>query len=134
MGAYQDQHAKVYQKLGKAKQMVLATSFEGRTTARTMSCVVLDGCFYFQTDKTFLKYGQMKGNPQWLSALTTCRLRGCPSIWATPLLSAMQPSLLHTSKPILVPMLHTQGSKPRCFFVWNLSVLPVMSMRIMNQL
>jgi hypothetical protein len=63
MDAYQDQHAKVYQKLGKAKQMVLATSFEGRTTARTMSCVVLDGCFYFQTDKTFLKYGQMKGNP-----------------------------------------------------------------------
>lgn len=63
MDAYRKQREKIFQKLGKAKQMVLATSFEGRTTARTMSCVFIDGCFYFQTDRTFLKYGQMKGNP-----------------------------------------------------------------------
>ena len=63
MHDYQDQRTKIFQKLGKAKQMVLATSLGTRTTARMMSCVVLEGCFYFQTDRKFLKYEQMRGNP-----------------------------------------------------------------------
>ena len=53
----------LHQRLGPAKQMVPATSFDGRTTARMMSCVILDGMFYFQTDRTFLKYEQMTANP-----------------------------------------------------------------------
>lgn len=85
MGAYQDQHAKVYQKLGKAKQMVLATSFEGRTTARMMSCVVFDGCFYFQTDRTFLKYKQMRGNPSVALCFDNIQIEGLAEQLGHPL-------------------------------------------------
>lgn len=53
----------LYQRLGSSKQMVLATSRKDRTTARMMSCVILDGSFYFQTDRSFLKYEQMMDNP-----------------------------------------------------------------------
>lgn len=85
MHEYQEQLEKVYQKLGKAKQMVLATSLGGRTTARMMSCVILDGCFFFQTDRTFLKYEQMKGNPCVALCFDNIQIEGVASDLGHPL-------------------------------------------------
>jgi uncharacterized pyridoxamine 5'-phosphate oxidase family protein len=52
-----------FTQIGSAKKMVLATSKDNKVTARNMSCVIFDGAFYLQTDKTFLKYKQMIANP-----------------------------------------------------------------------
>lgn len=42
--------------------MVLSTSLNDIVTSRTMCIIVLDEKLYFQTDKTFRKYRQLKGN------------------------------------------------------------------------
>lgn len=51
-----------YQELGKSRKMVLSTSLDDVVTSRTMSVIVLDQKLYFQTDRTFRKYRQLKGN------------------------------------------------------------------------
>ena len=49
--------------LGEGKKMVLATAKDGQVSARMMSFVILDGLFYFQTDRAMRKYRQMEKNP-----------------------------------------------------------------------
>lgn len=49
--------------LGDHQIMVLATGADNRITARSMSVILHSGKFYFQTDKTFLKYQQIEKNP-----------------------------------------------------------------------
>lgn len=53
-----------YAKIGEAKKFVLATSLEDRTTARMMSCVIINNTICFQTDKQFTKYEQIFKNPR----------------------------------------------------------------------
>jgi uncharacterized pyridoxamine 5'-phosphate oxidase family protein len=55
--------ATFFARLGNAKKMVLATSENNKVTARNMSCIIVDGVIFFQTDKTFLKYEQISANP-----------------------------------------------------------------------
>lgn len=43
---------------------VLATGAEGRVTARSMSVIHQGLTVYFQTNACYIKYGQMKANPQ----------------------------------------------------------------------
>lgn len=52
----------VYDQLGASRKMVLATSLQDHVTARTMSVIICNGRFYFQTDRTFRKYRQLAGN------------------------------------------------------------------------
>lgn len=52
----------VFNQLGSNKIMVLATSFEDRVTARSMSCIIMGHKIYFQTDKFFLKTEQILKN------------------------------------------------------------------------
>ncbi len=52
----------LFQSLGGHLVMVLATCADTRVTARSMSILVKDQSFYFQTDRTFLKYRQISGN------------------------------------------------------------------------
>ncbi len=59
---FQDAYAKFYEEFGTGKKMVLSTSLDDVVTSRTMSIVRLNEKFYFQTDKTFRKYNQLKGN------------------------------------------------------------------------
>src|SRR4030042_3751117 len=49
--------------LGVQKFLVLATSSDGRVTARTMGYVNKGLTIYFQTDRTFLKVKQIEQNP-----------------------------------------------------------------------
>ena len=46
------------------KILVLATSANDRVTARSMSCINIGLNIYFQTDKRFIKFEQIKQNPQ----------------------------------------------------------------------
>ena len=51
-----------WRELGTNNTMVLATSLHDAVTARMMSFVILDGKFYFQTDRTSRKYNQLRSN------------------------------------------------------------------------
>ncbi len=52
----------LYAELGTHRTMVLSTSLNGHVTSRMMSVVLLDGVFYFQTDRSFRKCEQLAGN------------------------------------------------------------------------
>jgi uncharacterized pyridoxamine 5'-phosphate oxidase family protein len=53
----------IFNRLGSNKVMVLATSSDGKVTARNMSCVMFDHKIYFQTDLRFVKTKQILKNP-----------------------------------------------------------------------
>lgn len=74
----------VFQILSSKKTMVLATSAENRVTARSMSCVVINDKIYFQTDRTFLKYRQIKNNPQVALCIDNIQIEGLASITGHP--------------------------------------------------
>ena len=59
---FADKVKSVFLGIGEGRKMVLATSLNDRVTARTMSFVIINQKFYFQTDKCFLKYTQISGN------------------------------------------------------------------------
>lgn len=52
----------LFQGLGLSQIMVLATSEGNRVTARSMSIIIDSRKLYFQTDKNFCKYRQIKSN------------------------------------------------------------------------
>lgn len=60
---FNEKYSEFWRQFGKSKTMVLSTSLNNIVTSRMMSIVVLDGKLYFQTDKTFKKYKQLKENP-----------------------------------------------------------------------
>jgi uncharacterized pyridoxamine 5'-phosphate oxidase family protein len=60
---FETEYGKLLDQLGKAKIMVLATSRDNRVSARMMSCVMIDGAIYFQTDTASVKYVQLSANP-----------------------------------------------------------------------
>ncbi len=62
MHAYPEALQAFFRTLGTHRQMVLATSARNRTTARMVSCILLDQKIYFQTDMVFLKYRQIVVN------------------------------------------------------------------------
>ena len=60
---FSEKTLKLWRKLGTHGVMTLATCAEDRVTSRSMSVIVHDGKFYFQTDEAFLKYKQIELNP-----------------------------------------------------------------------
>lgn len=71
--------------ISKNKIMVLATSSKDRVTARMMS-IVNDGLvIYFQTDIDFLKYQQIKENPNVALCIGNIQIEGHAKITGHPL-------------------------------------------------
>ena len=63
MQQFEMQKSLLFQSLGESKKMVLSTSLHDKVTSRTMSIIILDAKFYFQSDIMFRKYEQILGNP-----------------------------------------------------------------------
>ena len=76
MSTFEKNLAEFYEIFGKSKTMVLSTSFQDYVTSRMISVVVMDGCFYFQTDRKFRKYVQIKNNPQVSLCIDNVQLEG----------------------------------------------------------
>lgn len=76
---------KLYEKIGDNIKMILATSFEDRVTARTMSIVFIDGNFYFQTDENFLKYEQLIKNPRVVLCFDNVQIEAIARVSGSPL-------------------------------------------------
>lgn len=64
MQGFQQSVQKVWKSIGVHSTMTLATSLNNRVSARPMSVILYDGKFYFQTDKSYLKYKQLSENPK----------------------------------------------------------------------
>jgi uncharacterized pyridoxamine 5'-phosphate oxidase family protein len=62
------------------KILVLATSANDRVTARSMSCVNIGINIYFQTDKRFIKFEQIKQNPQVALCAGNVQIEGTATI------------------------------------------------------
>lgn len=60
---FKEKYSKFFEKIGRSKFMVLSTSKDDFVTSRMVSIIVIDGKFYFQTDKNFKKYNQIIVNP-----------------------------------------------------------------------
>ena len=73
MKEFIEQCALLFHDLGESKKMVLSTSLENKVTSRTMSVIIVNEKFYFQTDKAFRKYEQIRGNPNVSYALIIYR-------------------------------------------------------------
>lgn len=59
---YEKAYMEFWEDFGDSKKMVLSTSLNDIVTSRMMSIVAINEKIYFQTDNTFRKYEQLKGN------------------------------------------------------------------------
>jgi hypothetical protein len=60
---YEESITRFWQECGTNRKMVLSASLNNIVTSRMMSVVVIDRCFYFQTDTLSRKYSQLTENP-----------------------------------------------------------------------
>jgi general stress protein 26 len=77
--------AAFFERLGSSKAMVLATAKDGKVTARTVSCIIVDGMLYFQTDKNLEKYKQITANPTVALCAGNIQIEGAASALGHPL-------------------------------------------------
>lgn len=73
---FENEYLKFWQEFGESKKMVLSTSLNDVVTSRMMSMIVLDKKIYFQTDRTFRKYSQLKGNPNVSLCIDNIQMEG----------------------------------------------------------
>lgn len=62
MNDYQSRISILFEKLGSGQIMTLATSLNDKVFARSMSVIICNQKFYFQTDKAFDKCYQLSNN------------------------------------------------------------------------
>ena len=82
---YERKLSELFRTIGKVKKMVLSTSYDNRVTSRMMSFVIFDNKFYCQTDKTFLKYQQIKLNPKVALCIDNIQIEGIAKNIGKPL-------------------------------------------------
>ena len=82
---YERKLSELFRTIGKVRKMVLSTSFDNRVTSRMMSFVIFDNKFYCQTDKTFLKYQQIKSNPNVALCIDNVQIEGIAKNIGKPL-------------------------------------------------
>ena len=82
---FNEARANFYETLGGSKKMVLSTSFHDEVTSRMMSVVVIGQKIYFQTDRAFRKYEQLKKNPRVSLCADNLQIEGYCEEAGTPL-------------------------------------------------
>lgn len=73
---FEEAWQKFWQEFGKSKKMVLSTALNDVVTSRMMSVIHLNNQLYFQTDHTFRKYYQLKGNPNVALCIDNIQIEG----------------------------------------------------------
>lgn len=73
---FEEAYLQFWHEFGESRVMVLSTSFQDAVTSRTMSIVALEEKLYFQTDKTFRKYEQLKANPNVALCIDNIQMEG----------------------------------------------------------
>lgn len=62
MNQYLDKYLEIFNQIDNHAKIVLSTSYQDKISSRMMSFIIIDGLFYFQTDKTMRKYQDLKKN------------------------------------------------------------------------
>lgn len=73
---FEEKYSYFWYKLGTYKKMVLSTSLDNIVTSRMMSLICIDKKLYFQTDKNFTKYNQIKGNNNVALCIDNIQIQG----------------------------------------------------------
>ena len=73
---YINKYNNIFQQIGDHAKIVLATSHQDKVTARKMSFLIMNGIFYFQTDKTFRKYQDIQDNENVALCLDNIQIEG----------------------------------------------------------
>lgn len=77
------QLSKFFDDFGTHRNMVLSTSYQDKVSSRMMSIVRIDDKFYFQTDRNFRKYKEIKENPNVSLCIDNIQVEGvCREIGA----------------------------------------------------
>lgn len=85
---FKEAYVQFLREFGAGRPMVVSTSLHDRVTSRMLSVVLMDGKFYFQTDKTFRKYHQIKGNPNIALCIDNIQVEGRCEETGTPMENA----------------------------------------------
>jgi len=81
---YSTLYSEIEKILAKEQSIVLATSFDNKVTARTMSHVNDGLTIYFQTDKTSVKAEQIKNNTQIALAVGNIQIEAIAEVCGHP--------------------------------------------------
>lgn len=73
---YKIKQKEVFDQIGDHAKIVLASSQNNHVSARKMSFLIKDNLFYFQTDKTFHKYQDIKANPYVALCIDNIQIEG----------------------------------------------------------
>lgn len=76
LNEFEQQCEYFFNELGDHKFMVLSTALNDKVTSRTLSMVIQDGIIYFQTDKKFRKYEQIRNNPNVAVCVDNTQIEG----------------------------------------------------------
>jgi general stress protein 26 len=77
---YETELEKIFNKIGKSKFAVLATSSHNKPTVRTMSIVFFDNKIYFQTSNEYVKYKQISENNNVALCIGNIQIEGLANI------------------------------------------------------
>lgn len=84
---YTELYNKIKEMLSEETEIVLATSFKGRVTARTIYFIPKDLDIYFITSKAYTKYKQIEKNPNVALCTQDIQLEGVAEILGHPSLN-----------------------------------------------
>ncbi|MGN0521553.1 MAG: pyridoxamine 5'-phosphate oxidase family protein [Eubacterium sp.] len=73
-----------YDAFGTGKAMVLSTASNNKVSSRMMSVILIDGIFYFQTDRRFRKFNQIIDNPNVSLCIDNIQIEGKCTQIGTP--------------------------------------------------
>lgn len=73
---FSEEYKRFWKEFGSSKKMVLSTSLDNIVTSRMMSVVAIEGKLFFQTDNTFRKYKQLKGNSNVALCIDNIQIEG----------------------------------------------------------
>lgn len=76
MNIFDNECEKLFNQMGNGRKMVLSTSLNDKVTSRTMSVVIINKHFYFQTDKNFRKYEYLLKNPNTALCFENVQIEG----------------------------------------------------------
>lgn len=74
----------LFKEIGNSQKMVLSTSLNNKVSSRMMSVIIINQCFYIQTDKTMNKYDQILNNPQVALCFANYQIEGISKIIGHP--------------------------------------------------
>lgn len=81
---FDSQISKFYDDFGTHRNMVLSTSYQNKVSSRMISIARIGEKFYFQTDKNFRKYKEIKENPNVSLCIDNIQIEGVCREIGTP--------------------------------------------------